>query len=240
MSTNPTRYAFAGHVIELFASPKVFKPTLTTTYLIEQMAAADVQGRTVLDLGCGAAPISIAAAMLGARQVYASDIMPEACELAERNAIHNRVADKITVLNGDLFESVEGMKFDVIVDDVSGVAEDVAKVSSWFPPQVPLGGADGTEQTVKMLRHAGKYLNPGGSLLFPVLSLSRSENIVSVARDVVGDRLQLVASKLIPFNQELKDNLAILMRLRDSGLIHFEQIRSRLLWKLDIYRARAT
>jgi methylase of polypeptide subunit release factors len=163
--------------------------------------------------------------------------MSEACELAIDNVKLNHVEERVTVLCGDLFEPVKRMKFDVIVDDVSGVAEEVARISSWFPPEVPLGGPDGADLTIAMLEQSQEHLNDGGHLFFPVLSLSNSAKIVSTARKIYGDRLKRVASKLVPFNHELKDHFDALVRLRDLGLIGFKEIRSRRFWSLEIYRA---
>ncbi len=229
----------AGNKVLLSAVPHLFRPTLTTTLLTEHLQRADIENRTVLDLGCGIGPIAIGLAMAGAAHVYATDIMPQACEVAAANARLNHVADRISVLSGNLFEPVRGLTFDLIVDDVSGVAEDVARLSSWFPPGVPSGGEDGTRHTVEIVRQAREYLKPQGCLLFPVLSLSRRSRILEVAREVYGDRLTLVTSKRIPFNPKLKDNIRRLEELRSAGLIEFEQIRSRPFWTLEIYRADA-
>ena len=153
-----------------------------------------------------------------------------------RNAAANGVAARIEVLRGDLFAALGDRRFDVIVDDVSGVAEEVAILSSWFPPSVPLGGSDGAALAVAMLRQSPRHLMPGGTLWFPVLSLSNAARIVAVANEVYRG-VELVTAKLIPFSPELRDNLATLTRLRDRGLISFEQVRSRLCWTLEIYRA---
>ncbi|MGH8802476.1 MAG: 50S ribosomal protein L11 methyltransferase, partial [Casimicrobiaceae bacterium] len=126
----------AGHLTRLIVDARLFRPTLTTSILTEGIGDEDVRGRTVLDLGCGVGPIAIGLALAGAHHVYATDIMPEACTIAARNARLNGVARQITFLSGNLFQPVEGLKFDIIVDDVSGVAEDVARLSSWFPPGV--------------------------------------------------------------------------------------------------------
>jgi len=232
-------WTVAGQDIRLETDPAVFRPTVTTTLLVTEVLRSGVAGRAVLDLGCGSGPIAIAMARAGAAPVYASDLMAEACDLTGRNAARNGVADRIRVARGDLFEAVGGLRFDVVVDDVSGVAEEVAVVSSWFPPQVPLGGSDGTSLAIAMLRQSPQHLRAGGQLFFPVLSLSNGAKIVAVAREIFGDRLELAASRLIPFNQELKDNLATLERLRDEGLITFEQVRSRLCWSLEVYRGTA-
>ena len=113
-----------GHELRLSSNPLVFKPTLTTLLLTEQVLNAGLEMRTVLDLGCGSAPIAIALALSGARHVYATDLMPQASALAAKNVRLNHVQQKITVLNGDLFEPVRRMKFDIIVDDDGpGLAE---------------------------------------------------------------------------------------------------------------------
>jgi len=228
-----------GHRLQLRQDPEVFKPTLTTSFLTDQIDRRHLQGSTVLDLGCGAGPIAIGIALSGAQHVYAVDLMQQACELARSNAALNGVSDRVTVARGDLFAPVEGTKFDLIVDDVSGVAEEVARFSSWFPWSVPTGGADGTSHTVRMLRASPDYLRPGGYLLFPVLSLSRFSNVVETASGIYGSRLQKVASKLVPFNAELKNHLDALKRLQAAGIVDFVQIRSRFFWTLDIYRAMA-
>jgi len=233
------KWMFGRTEIDLVSDPAVFRPTLTTSLLIESVLGAGVRGKTVLDLGCGSGPISVALALSGAQHVYAADLMPRACEIAAKNTIINRVADRVTVVQGNLFEPVSNRKFDLIVDDVSGVAEEVARLSSWFPPEVPLGGADGTILTVEVLKNAERHLNPGGHLYFPVLSLSNAGKIVSVARGIFDDRLTRIASKQVPFNHELKEHLDALYRLRELGLIDFAQVRSRLCWSLEIFRADA-
>lgn len=226
-----------GHRVRLRQDPEVFKPTLTTSVLTDQVDRARLQGSTVLDLGCGAGPIAIGLALSGARHVFAVDVMSRACELAACNALLNGVSDRITVLTGDLFGPVSGTKFDLIVDDVSGVTDEVAGFSSWFPRAVPTGGPDGITHTLRMLRDSPQFLKPTGYLLFPVLSLSRFRDVVDTASRIYGSGLRKVASKLVPFNAELKSHLVALKHLQDAGMVDFVQIRSRFFWTLDIYRA---
>jgi SAM-dependent methyltransferase len=235
--TEVLTWNMGGHDIRLEVDPAVFRPTITTTLLATEILRLGVAGRSLLDLGCGSGPIAIAMAQAGASEVFATDLMPEACALTSRNVRRNGVSERVKVACGDLFAAVAERRFDIIVDDVSGVAEEVAVVSSWFPPEVPLGGTDGTSLAIAMLRQSRAHLNPGGLLYFPVLSLSDGARIVAVAQEMFGAGIELVTSRLIPFNQELKDHLPTLERLRSRGLITFEQVRSRLCWSLDIYRA---
>lgn len=231
-----TVFQVAGRKLALVTDPHVFTPTLTTSLLTMEALANSVEGIDVLDLGCGLGPIAIVLARAGARHVWAVDLMRRACELARVNARINGVSDRITVLEGNLFRPVAGRRFGLIVDDVSGVAARVARLSRWFPDQVPLGGEDGSELTVQMLQLVGEHLAPGGQLYFPVLSLSNRSRILEVAGNVFGQNLSKVATKQVPFSPELKASLEALSELRERGVIHFEQVRSRLCWTLEIYR----
>lgn len=215
--------------------PNIFKPNTTTEVFIAQLG--QLQGKTVLDLGCGAGPISIAAALAGADLVCAGDIMHLACEATQANVRKNGVEGRVCVKQGHLFEPFGRMEFDLIVCDVSGIADDVARISPWYPLSIPTGGPDGTDLTIGVLRESKKYLKPNGSLLFPVISLSDSEKIIAAARDEYGDNVYEVTSKMIPFSKELYTHIELLQQLKQRRLIDFIQRGSRFLWNLSIYRA---
>lgn len=232
-----TEVEIAGLKMKLELPPGVFQPTTCTWMLVEQMG--ELGGKTVLDLGCGAGPIGIAAALSGAKKVYAVDVMEEACQTTARNAETNRVGDRIEVRRGDLFEPIRDMKFDVVVADVSGMAEKVARISPWYPEPIPAGGPDGTVPTVQMLRRSRTHLETGGRLLFPVLGLACASIILSVAREAYGGSVRKVAERMIPFCKELKEKLALLRRLKDEGIIQYVTKGSRHLWSLAVYRADA-
>ncbi len=235
MDTKVVDFDIGQHHLALEVSPSAFNPTLTSKLLYEQVVIpAD---GVVLDLGCGVGPLAIAAALDGAKTVYAVDIMAEACELARANAKRNGVAEKVKVLQGNLFEPLAGLRFDVIIDDVSGMAETAARLSPWFPSKVPTGGADGAGPTVQMLQQAKKYLTPGGCLYLPVLSLANAAKITAEARRNFIDRLDLLLEKRIPFCPEFNLNILELERLKKKGIIDFLTKRGRNLWTLQIFKA---
>ena len=60
-------------------------------------------GDIVTDLGAGSAVLAIAAAKLGARRVVAIEIDGDAIGNAERNIVANKVADRVSVIEGDAF-----------------------------------------------------------------------------------------------------------------------------------------
>jgi SAM-dependent methyltransferase len=222
-----------GFDLKLRVGQDAFIPNLTTHMLAEQLHITP--DTTVLDLGCGVGPIAIFAAKKGARKVYAVDIMPTACEYARINAELNGVSDRVEVINGDLFAPLQGKKFDIIIDDVSGMAEGVSRLSPWYPPIIPTGGHDGTGPTIRMIREAKNYLTEKGRLYFPVLSLANSRKILEVARETYGDRLKKIGEKLVPFCPDFRTSIAEMEKMKEEGLIDYVTRRSRYLWMLDVY-----
>ncbi|HEX6507248.1 MAG TPA: methyltransferase [Chloroflexota bacterium] len=97
--------------------PDVFNPTLfhTSEALIAQLDAVALgPGTVVLDMGTGSGVGAIAAARRGAR-VVAVDIAPEAVRCARVNVLLNRVEDSVEVRCGDLFEPVQGERYDLVL-----------------------------------------------------------------------------------------------------------------------------
>jgi len=75
------------------------------------LARGDLEGKRVVDLGCGNGVLAIAAALLGASEVVGVDLDPEAVEVARRNA--RRIGASVTWRVSDVRE-VEG-PFDTVL-----------------------------------------------------------------------------------------------------------------------------
>jgi len=69
---------------------------------------------TVLDVGCGSGILAIAAALLGAKEVLAVDIDPDAVRVARENAEWNHLSSKIRVVEGDLTKGLSE-RADIVV-----------------------------------------------------------------------------------------------------------------------------
>ena len=227
-------YELGGVSLRFQTAGGVFIPNLTTKTFANCLTIDE--GAEVLDLGCGIGPLGILAAKKGAASVLCADAVTEACRLATHNARLNDVSHKVGVLNGDLFRPIRSQAFDIIIDDVSALAEDVARVSPWYPESVPTGGPDGTIPTLRMLEEVREFLKPGGKLYFPLISLSRSEKILSKAAEVFGSHLEVLADTMIPFCPEFYEHLPLLEDLQRLGIIWFTSKRSRRLWNLKILK----
>lgn len=84
----------------------------------------------VLDVGCGSGILSIASALLGAKNVSAVDIDPVAVQVSKENVDLNQLSEKISVMEGDLTKGLQ-FRADVVVanlmaDLVMMLSKDVA------------------------------------------------------------------------------------------------------------------
>jgi predicted nicotinamide N-methyase len=82
--------------------------------LAEHVTGAGVAGKVVLELGCGLAVPSLAAALCGA-DVLATDWAPEAIALAEQNALGNGVSLRAALLRWDAPGSLGADSFDLVL-----------------------------------------------------------------------------------------------------------------------------
>lgn len=67
----------------------------TTRLCLDWLAKQDLSDKIVLDYGCGSGILGVAALLLGAKQVLAVDIDPQAILATEQNATLNGVNDKL-------------------------------------------------------------------------------------------------------------------------------------------------
>ncbi|MES1964989.1 50S ribosomal protein L11 methyltransferase [Psychrobacter sp. AH5] len=67
----------------------------TTRLCLDWLTTESLQDKVVIDYGCGSGILGIAALLLGARQVYAVDIDPQAVLATNQNAERNHVDDRL-------------------------------------------------------------------------------------------------------------------------------------------------
>lgn len=213
----------------------VFKPTLTTELMLRAAAATGLTDARVLDLGTGCGVVGIAAAKLGlAREpVGLSDLSGRAVALTRRNAAAAGVAVDARI--GSLLEPWNGERFDLIIDDVSGVAEDIAPLSPWFDGVPHRTGSSGVELTLEVVRNAPRHLLPGGALLLPVISLSAAATVIEAARLAFAD-VREMASQRWQLPREMLGHLDHLRRAKAEGRVDFEERFGMVLCYTSVFR----
>jgi release factor glutamine methyltransferase len=102
--------------LDLVVLPGVLDPRvfLSSESLAEAVRRAVPIGGSVLDLGTGCGIGAIVAAEAGAARVVAVDIEAVAVECARRNVARHGLEQRVDVREGDLFEPVEGERFDLV------------------------------------------------------------------------------------------------------------------------------
>lgn len=175
--------------IELFITETAFRPNPTTVRFTRTVKVKP--GDIVFDIGTGIGPLAIKAAMDGAAHVHAVDPVPLHCELARMNVQKYSLQDRISVYQGNFFEpfdsdpQLRNLKADVIIADVSGIADPVARALGWYSERVPTGGPDGTDVIIDVLGKARPKLKADGGIYFPIaVDLSDSDKIVHAANQL--------------------------------------------------------
>lgn len=156
--------------LEISVTPDVLIPRPETEELVEWAAhffnpAAPLK---ILDLCTGSGCIALAlAAQLPHACVTAVDISPRALQVARHNAERLKLQEKITFIESDLWENVQG-DFDIIVSnppyipsgDLPGLMREVQA-----EPALALdGGPDGLQLTRQIIRRAGRFTHAGSIL----------------------------------------------------------------------------
>ena len=111
--------------------PEVFQPTHTSVALADALEINP--GETVIDVGCGCGVLSFVSARLGAGRVYGCDISAQAVEVATENARRLGHSDVVEFRAGNMPDPVEGVEADVIIGDIAGIPDEIAKLTGWFP-----------------------------------------------------------------------------------------------------------
>ena len=116
---------------------------------------------SVLDMGTGSGFLAVEAASdPRVERVVAVDIDPDALDSARSRARAVEVVVEIEFVLGDLFEGLEGERFDLIVFNPPYLpSEGDADEPSWS------GGAAGNEVMLRFLGEADAHLNPDGDVL---------------------------------------------------------------------------
>jgi len=139
----------------------------STRMCLEALEPLAPSAERALDLGCGSGILAIAALLLGTKSALGCDVDPASPRIAGENAALNGVAERLTVLAGDvtadapLRETIGREKYDLIFMNI--VADVILRLipdaRAWLKPGGTLivsGVIDGREGEVSAaLREAG-------------------------------------------------------------------------------------
>ena len=174
--------------LEFAVSPHTLIPRPETEILVEavieraqRISTPDHQGASgclAADIGTGCGVIAIALALhLPNAQIYATDISHQALAEARHNCQRHRVAERVTLSQGDLLTPLAEFglvgKLDFLAANLPYVArqelENLIPEIAEFEPRIALeGGEDGLDIYRQLLPAAIPYLKPSGFLAIEV------------------------------------------------------------------------
>jgi release factor glutamine methyltransferase len=139
------------------------------SFLMEEQVKRFAKGKTVLDVGSGSGIQALAAKNSGAKSVIASDINPEVIIHLKKQGLN--------AIESDLFEKIKG-KFDLIIFNPPYLPEDEREDKE--SKLTTTGGKEGDEVLIKFLKQVKEHLNPNGTVLILLSSLTPRDRILRV------------------------------------------------------------
>ncbi len=197
----------------------IFKPTDTTRLLVNASQKYLKKNQRVLDLGCGGGVITYLIYNKKLNQkYYLSDLHSRAIERSRINLKKKNISAVLS--EGSLYEPWNNFKFDLIINDVSGISSEIARISSWFKDAPSDKAKSGISNLKKILKTSNKYMNKNSIIIFPVISLSN----VNQALKEIKNNFKIVDLKKYywPMPKTIIKKIKLLNDLKKKGHIRFE------------------
>lgn len=163
---------FNFYVDERVIIPRSFIAELLENRLSPWITNPDTVS-SALDLctGSGCLAILLAHAFENA-SIDASDISPDALDVALKNITNYDLTNKISLINSDLFANLKEKRYDLIISNPPYVsAESMAALPEEYlhEPRIALaGGIDGLDIIRRIFNEAGKHLTENGLLIVEI------------------------------------------------------------------------
>jgi tRNA1(Val) A37 N6-methylase TrmN6 len=224
MVTLTQRYKFGKHEMYLIDGRGAAGVSHTGQALASIIP--NLQGLSVLDLGCGAGYMTIGALLLGASKITAVDVEDVAEILFENLQVNGLDRNAVKFIQSDLFSNLDpNMKFDVIIANLPQHA--LPATSSAMHLKSKYGGFDGTDIVCKALTEAAYRLNTGGRYFATVSRLTNFKRTFSLAECLYKVRMLDTLQKILDLREmdpyvsgdELRYHLA---KLKAAKLIEYK------------------
>jgi release factor glutamine methyltransferase len=157
--------------LPLRVTPRVLVPRPETETLVQaalERCPEPEAELTVLDVGTGSGAVALALARERPKaRVTATDLSPEALEVARENAGRLGLADRIRFRAGDLLAQVAGERFDLVVSNppyLTAAEAAAAPELAHEPREALVAGPGGLEVLLRLVAEAPGSLAPGGWL----------------------------------------------------------------------------
>ncbi len=163
-----------------YVSKDVYEPAEDTFLLAENLTVN--KDDVVLDMGTGCGILGILAAKK-AKKVIAVDSNPHAVRCAKINAKVNKVADKMDIRLGDLFQPIkQDERFTLILFNAPYLPSGPEEEKTWMG-RAWAGGPTGRQLIDRFIAEALRYMSENGRILLVQSSLSDVEETLNKLRE---------------------------------------------------------
>ena len=227
------KFTILNNKFSIFLNKRVFEPNLTTILLMDMASKIIKKNDKVLDLGCGS---GVVGCYLHKKKyinyIYGSDISKAAVNCSIYNA--KKLTKNYDIRISNLLKNWENKKFDLIINDISGISSKINKVSKWFKFAPNESGNDGTKFLMNILKdYKNKRFNKA-SLLFPVLGLSNREKVINfLKKNKI--KYKILIKKEWPLPKELTKHSLLLQKLKKEKKINYYEKFSILFTTTEIF-----
>ena len=180
-----------------------------TESIVERRASPPAHPYHIVDVGTGSGCIALALAKeLPQAEIHATDISPEALEIAEANAARHQMTSRIQFHDTDLLKGLPPRYFDFVVSNppyVGDLEEDTVQleVKKFEPRGAVFAGPTGLEVIERLIPQAREALKPGGWLVMEISgtiadrtrTLLSGWNEVQITNDLQGIQRVVSAQK---------------------------------------------
>ncbi len=173
--------------LDFYVDPRVLIPRPETELLVEEAIKLTRNNsvKAIADIGTGSGAIAVSLAVnLPDVQIYATDISPDALEVAGINSVKNRVNQQITLLQGDLLKPLPE-PVDLLIANLPYVPQSEAArmPSAKYEPKLALdGGEEGLDQILRLIDGLAGHVKHGGWVLLEI-GIGQSKAIVDHFRE---------------------------------------------------------
>ncbi|MEM1033379.1 MAG: class I SAM-dependent methyltransferase [Myxococcota bacterium] len=176
--------------VSLVMHPRVYRAESASTTAAMLSTIRDVEGRALLDMGCGCGVLGVFAALRGAQPVVMADISEAAVENARDNVTRNDLDDRVDVVRSDLFAALdEDRRFDLIYFNMPFFYVDPNRPEEALSPPEELAAAMpeqsafvdlGYAMIGRFFATAPRYLKSGGAIRCSFASFGNHEQLDTI------------------------------------------------------------
>ncbi|MEP6847948.1 MAG: peptide chain release factor N(5)-glutamine methyltransferase [Acidobacteriota bacterium] len=162
--------------LDFIVSPEVLIPRPETEILVAKAieVLAPIESPFFLEIGVGSGCVSVAILVNNPKaKAVAVDISPRALTLADLNARRLNVADRLRLVESDIFAAIGDPEFDMIVSNppyISSAEMNTLQVEvrDFEPHSALTDGGDGLSIIRRLVSSAPGFLKPGSPILIEI------------------------------------------------------------------------